>query len=456
MEIPFVFEPFLGFGAIGIFLVIGVVLRAKVHFFQYFLLPSCLVGGTLGCIAINLKMFDLPFSLFENFAYHFLNIAFISVGLTRGEKHDETQAGGKRVLKGALWMALMKGITWPLQAIIGLTCVLVFGMFGKDLFSTFGLLLPIGFNEGPGQALSIGKVYAEFGFQNAVTVGLTFAVVGYLFCFFVGMPLVKRGLSKGSMKYGKKSLSEDFLKGIMPKEKEDASAGKLTLHTENIDNLSFQLGLVGVIYIITYFFCDGIVQLLPAQTGKILWGFFFAIGMVIAVLFRFLMNKAGVANIIDPGIQRRITGFGIDIMITATLMAIQLGIVWTFIVPIMVISIPSGIITLLSILYFGKRMHSMKVEHTIVTYGMYTGQMSTGLLLLRMVDPEFKSPMLVELGAYPFLVFPFTAVCMVLATLPLSYGLSIVQMIGCYTVVLLVTLVLLKVTKLWGDPEKLF
>lgn len=456
MDIPFVFEPFLGFGAIGIFLVIGVALRAKVRFFQSFLLPSCLIGGTLGCIFLNLKMFDLSFSLFENFAYHFLNIAFISVGLTRHEHHSTDQNRKKQILRGSLWMALMKGITWPLQAIIGLSCVLLLGVFGKDLFSTFGLLLPIGFNEGPGQALSIGKVYAEFGFQNAVTVGLTFAVVGYIFCFFVGMPLVKRGLSKGAMQYGKKSLPEDFSKGILPESDNSVSAGTLTFHSENIDNLSFQLGLVGVIYVITYFLCDSIVQMLPPQTGKILWGFFFAIGMVLATLFRFLMTRAGVGHVIDPGIQRRITGFGIDIMITATLMAIQLGIVWKFIVPILIISIPSGLITLCSILYFGKRMNIMSMEHTIVTYGMYTGQMSTGLLLLRMVDPEFKSPMLLELGAYPFLVFPFTAVCMVLATLPLSYGFSIVQMIGLYAAVLLVTLVLLKVTKLWGAPEKLF
>ena len=154
---------------------------------------------------------------------------------------------------GPLWMALTQSAVFPLQAIIGLSCVLLLGMFGKDLFSTFGLLLPIGFNEGPGQALSIGKVYAEFGFQNAVTVGLTFPVVGYIFCFFVGMPLVKRGLSKGSMQYGKKSLPEDFSIGILPEDQNGVSAGTLTFHSENIDNLSFQLGLVGVIYVITYF-----------------------------------------------------------------------------------------------------------------------------------------------------------------------------------------------------------
>ena len=87
---------------------------------------------------------------------------------------------------------------------------------------------------------------------------------------------------------------------------------------------------------------------------------------------------------------------------------------------------------------------------------MYTGQMSTGLLLLRMVDPEFKSPMLMELAAYPFLVFPYALICMVLATLPVSHGYSIVLMIGLYAVIILLTLVLLKFLMYWGPPKKLF
>ncbi|MCD4718654.1 MAG: hypothetical protein K8S13_02180 [Desulfobacula sp.] len=456
MDLPFVFEPVLGFCTIGAFLVIGVVFRAHFRFFQYFLLPSCLIGGTLGCICLNLKIFDLPFSLFENFSYHFLNIAFISVGLTRTKNPNKDHGTGKQILKASLWMALMKGITWPVQAIIGLCGVLVFGLFGKDLFPTFGLLAPIGFNEGPGQALSIGKVYAEFGFENAITVGLSFAVMGYIFCFFLGMPLVRMALNKGSAKHGKTSLSKDFLKGILPKEKKDIKAGTLTFHTENIDNLAFQLGLAGIIYIITYFFCNSIAQMLPPAIGKASWGFFFAIGMIIAVLFRLLMKKAKIEHLIDPGVQNRITGFSIDIMITATLLAINLGIVWKFIIPILIISIPSGIVTLLSLLYFGRRMHTMNLEHTIVTYGMYTGQMSTGLLLLRMLDPEFKSPLLLELGAYPFFVFPFTAGFMVIATLPVTLGYGIPLMIGIYAAIMLLVLILLKITKLWGPPKTFF
>lgn len=156
---PFIFDPVLALGMIGVFLIMGVFLRAKVKFFQSFLLPSCLVGGALGCIFLNFRLIDIQFSLFETIAYHFLNVVFISVGLTQNKSKSNLPGNGKRVLRGILWMSLMKGVTWPLQAIVGLLFVLFFSRIGYELFPTFGLFLPLGFNEGPGPVLSIAKIY---------------------------------------------------------------------------------------------------------------------------------------------------------------------------------------------------------------------------------------------------------------------------------------------------------
>lgn len=92
------------------------------------------------------------------------------------------------MLKGPAWMALMQGITFPMQAVLGRVLVLLLGMFGFKLFPTFGFLVPLGFNEGPGQALTISKVWEGIGFADAATIGLTFAAVGYFCAFFIGCP----------------------------------------------------------------------------------------------------------------------------------------------------------------------------------------------------------------------------------------------------------------------------
>jgi ESS family glutamate:Na+ symporter len=457
---PFVFEPVLAFALIGSFIVIGVFLRAKIGLFQTFLLPSCLIGGVLGCIFLNFKLVDLSFTHFETIAYHCLNIAFISVGLTRKNVRDSGKGKGKQVFRGALWMSLMKGVTWPLQAIVGLLFVILFTGIGQDMFSTFGLFLPLGFNEGPGQALSIAKVYEGFGFQDATTVGLTFALIGYIFCFFVGMPLLRAGLKKGSAEYGQKSLADGFLKGIIPANGDgDGDARDVprkTLYPENIDNMAYQFAMVGLVYVLTFSFCYGISLILPMGTKKIVWGLFFVIGMTLAAIVTQIMKKIGVAYLVDPGTQHRITGFALDFMIAATLMAIQLAVVWKFIVPILAISLTGGLLTLLSIVYFGKRQENLMLERTIVVYGTYTGQLSTGLLLLRVVDPEFRSSLLVELGVFAVMVAPITLPCLVFATGQVSWGWGIWQTIGIYGAILVISLILIKILKFWGHPRELF
>jgi ESS family glutamate:Na+ symporter len=189
MQSPFPFDSILLFGFLGILLLAGVALRAGVPFFQRFLFPSCLIGGMLGLVIVNAGLIHFAAHDLETFAYHLFNISFISVGLTRGSETHKDSGHKKEVVKGAVWMALMQGITFPLQAAIGGLAVLSFSLFGLHLFPTFGFLAPLGFNEGPGQALSFGRVWETVGFNHAATLGLGFAAVGYFFAFFVGVPL---------------------------------------------------------------------------------------------------------------------------------------------------------------------------------------------------------------------------------------------------------------------------
>ena len=162
MQIPFPFEGMLTFGGMAVMLLVGVLLRAKVSIFQRFLMPSCLIGGILGLVLLNIDLIELSVSDLEAFAYHFFNISFISVGLTRTGKQESASsstAQNKSTFMGPLWMALTQSAVFPLQAIIGGLFVILFGAFGLELFPTFGFFAPLGFNEGPGQALSFGKIW---------------------------------------------------------------------------------------------------------------------------------------------------------------------------------------------------------------------------------------------------------------------------------------------------------
>lgn len=455
MHLPFPFESMLAFGTLSIMLLMGVLLRAKVNFFQRFLIPSCLIGGVMGLILLNTRLINLPASHMETFAYHFFNISFISVGLTDDGNRTTASNPKKGLLKGSLWMALTQSVVFPLQAIIGGVFMSIFGFFGLKLFPTFGFFAPLGFNEGPGQALSFGKVWEGIGFENAATIGVTFATIGFFFAFFVGVPLVNWGIRKGLAAHTLKELPRDFITGIIDKKHEPHSAGMLTMHSANIDTLAFHAALVGLVYVATYAFVRALGSLFAPDVASMLWGFFFFFGLIFAFGVRWLMKKAGANYLIDKGIQRRITGWSIDFLIVSTVMAIQLQIVWKYAVPILSISLTCGVLTTAVVVFLGRRLWDYNLERTVAIYGTVTGTVSCGLLLLRIADPEFKSPAVIEVAVMNVIMLVPLAPYLVLVNAPVWWDWSIALTVLVFLGAMVLALILLKVLRLWQTPVKM-
>lgn len=443
MNSPFPFDGMLVFAFFSGLLLLGVALRAKVGFLQKFLFPSCLAGGVFGLVSMHTGLIHIEASTIESFAYHFFNISFISVGLTRDDE-DAGHVSGKQMLKGPTWMALMQGLTFPLQAVVGGLFVIFFGFVGLELFPTFGFLVPLGFNEGPGQALSIGKAWEGVGFANAATIGLTFAAIGYFFAFFVGVPLVNYGIRKGWATFGSKELSRDFLVGLLPKNAKSETAGNLTIHSGNAETLAFQAALVGVVYGMTWGVVKMLGSVVPPDVATILWGFFFFFGLGIAYILKWIMKLVGIVHLVDPGIQRRITGWSVDYLIVATVAAIQLKIVWDYLLPISVMALANGILTTLLVVYFGKRLDAFGLERSAAIFGVVTGTVSCGLLLLRIVDPEFKTPVAFEIAVMNIFVLPIVGGCTVLVNAPIWWGWSVGLTVLVFAGILSVCLLLLK------------
>lgn len=431
MKPPFPFDGMVVFAFLSIMLLMGVLLRARVPLLQRYLFPSCLIGGFLGLLLIQFNAVKIDPSAIETVAYHFFNLSFISVGLT-GHDPSTARVTGKKMLKGPSWMALTQGIAFSLQASMGGLLVIIMGLFGISLFPTFGFLAPLGFEEGPGQALSIGKVWETFGFADAATIGLTFAAIGYFFAFFVGVPLVNLGIRKGLSTFGPKTLPADFLKGILSKKENRETAGVLTLHTASTETLAFQAALVGMVYGLTYLLVKFLGTFLSPDAAAILWGFFFFFGLGVALMVKWLMNRLGIDHLADPGIQRRITGWSIDFLIVATVAAIELAVVWDYILPISVISLVNGILSTLAVVWLGKRLDAYHLERSAAIYGAVTGTVSCGLLLLRIVDPDFKTPVAYEIAVMNIFSLPVIGGCTVLVNATLWWGWSLTGTIFVY------------------------
>jgi ESS family glutamate:Na+ symporter len=448
---PYSFEPLLQIGFLSILLLFGVILRAKVGFFQRFLIPSCLIGGFLGMLLVNLGVVPISRSSLEMLIYHLLNISFIAIGLTPSPK---TENGGGEIARASLGMALIEGVTFPLQAICGGLIVMALGAFGYELFPAFGFLPALGFTEGPGQALSIGRVWEEVGFEHAVTLGLTFSTIGFFFAFFIGIPLVNWGIRKGLSSYPSGGLQEDLVIGLVPRDKRPEPAGRLTTHSANLDALAFQIALVGAVYVLAYALVKTVTRFLPEDIGAVFWGLFFFAGLIVAVSVKFVMERIGAGHLIDQGLQRRISGCSVDFLIVSTLTAIYLVVVWAYIVPILAISTTAGVFTTLVVIYLGKRVWSRhNLERMSAIFGTVMGIVPSGLLLLRVVDPDFKTTAALEIGLMNVFAIPVVLGGIALLQGPALLGWSLWITIIALGGMMALSLILLKALGLWAPPR---
>ncbi|MGD8523975.1 MAG: hypothetical protein PVF56_22685, partial [Desulfobacterales bacterium] len=172
-----------------------------------------------------------------------------------------------------------------------------------------------------------------------------------------------------------------------------------------------------------------------------------------ALITKWAMGKFNIGHLADSGIQRRLTGWSVDFLIVSTVMAIKLAVVMKYIIPISVISLFIGTVTTLTVVYLGKRIWSYNLERTAAVYGAVTGTVSSGLLLLRIVDPEFKTPVAIDIALMNVFSIPGIGLCLVLVNGPIWWNWSTGFTVLIFLAVMAVPLVLLRVFKLWGSPK---
>lgn len=442
-------EVLFTFGVASAMLLIGVFLRRKIPFFKKMLIPATVIGGIVGFILINIGMKNyVSTSMFTEIVNQLFTISFISIGLTiaSGEKNSK-----KDIVKGAVGMGVIWCILYALTPLVGALLVMAIG--GKfDFDVAYGMMVQFGFAQGPGQAASFGALFEQYGFENAATVGITFAAVGFLAAFLVGIAIVRKGMKAGLVKNGTK-IDEDTLNGYYKKSKN--SLGKETTCSSNIDTLSFHLAIIGICYVLAIGIAK-VFELLPGFLGSSMSGMMFMNGMIAAYIVKFIMKKLKLDFLLDNDLQRRITSFATDYLVVAAFMAIELSVVSQWMVPIIIECIIVTIITTIICIYFGRRIGGKNdFERTLGLYGTSTGTVPSGISLIRIVNPELNSATSVELGMMNITMMLSTPVYMlILAYASNTINLTI-TLIGLF-IMTIIYLIILKVTKCWGNPTYSF
>ena len=403
----------INFGAISAALLLATLIRAKIRFFQRYLIPNALTAGFLLLIFYNYVAPRIGMSQEDlgGFAYHLLNLSFVAMTLRRPRK-NKAERGKNR----AFSMAVVLLSQYAVQATLGLALTFLFiYTVMPDLFPTIGYLLPLGFSSGPGQAYAIGQVWIEYGFKGAGSVGLTFAAVGFLWACFGGVFLINVGIKKGWVKRREPHGEGRRLRnGFFERDIELPVGSRLTTETEAIDTMTYNAAAVLLVYLVAYLLLKLITFLLSFagtagnDLAASLWGIAFIFCALTAMGIRRLAGFAGIDHTFDTGSLTRLAGLTIDLMVAASLGAISIVVVRAYWLPIAAMSLIAGVLAFILIPWVGSRMFpDNKFGRTIIVYGAATGTLATGLALLRVIDPDFETPVAGDYMPASAIVFVF-------------------------------------------------
>ena len=388
-------------GLIAAIMLLANFLRRQIPFVRRSLMPVSVIAGfmMLGLKLLLEKGFKLTNvfdqDLLDTLVYHCIALGFIAMSLRTAAKTQESgDAAG--VKSGAAIVG-----SYLIQGFVGLIITIVLALTIKPgLFKAAGLLLPMGYGQGPGQANNIGMTYESYGFAGGQSFGLAIAAAGYICACTVGVIVLNYWKRKklierrGEAASGGNDLTVDYFQ----------SENEIPV-SDSIDKLSVQIALVLAVYLVTYLVTLGITSALTKWApgvGKLLnsmlWGFNFIIGSAAAILLRSVLSSLEKRGAIKRRYQNnyllnRLSGFFFDIMIVAGIACIDpedLSGLW---LPFALMAAAGGVVTWFYLKRVSRRIYGdYYYEGLISMYGMMTGTIGSGILLLREIDPEFKTP----------------------------------------------------------------
>ena len=399
------------------------MLKRSIPLLQASLVPASVLGGGMLIVLAGIYkvvtgniMFDTNFfgghgtATLEMITYHCLALGFIGATF----KSSEGKLSKKRSVE-IFNTGITTVCTYLLQAFVGFGITIIAALVMDDFFAAAGVLLPFGYGQGTGQALNYGGIFEnEHGFVDGKVFGLTIAAMGFLSASIGGVIHLNVLKRRGVIKH---MASEEGT--IMS---EQVQGDNEVPMQESMDKLTIQMALITVAYMIAYVLMSVLGSLLPGMRS-VIFGFNFLLGVLAATMTKGVINLLRKKKIIhrqyiNDFLMTRISNCAYDIMVVAGIAAIRLSALEDYWGIILILGVAGLISTYIYNRIVAKTLFPEYTEEQFLAmYGMLTGTASTGVILLREIDGEFKTPAADSMvyQNFPAIVFGFPM--MILATM---------------------------------------
>jgi ESS family glutamate:Na+ symporter len=417
-----------------------VFLRAKLRLFQKILLPASLIGGLIGLILgpFVLGKF-LPFEIIPEevraswYSYAGVLINIIFAGLLLGIRLPSLKEIGTKAGPQISFGLIMGGMGDYMIGSI-LTLLVLIPLFHVD--PTFATFIEIGFSGGHGTAGGMQDTFINgvpgtgWKFPAGADLTMTAATIGILSAIILGVFFINIAARRGYCQLVQKpeELPKEERTGIVPKGREKSIA-KGTVSSASIEPMAFIMILIGFSILIGWLIVRGIRAIHPCLGGVPLFPFC----MIGGIIVQWLMTKLGIDHLIDRASVERIMGLALDFLVVSAVASIKIPVVITYAAPFLILMAAAIAYNAFLTWYLGPRMlPDAWFERGIVEYGMESGVTATGLLLLRVIDPDYRTPA-AEAFAFKQIVYEpflggglFTAIApIIVITLGLNWLLGI-------------------------------
>ena len=390
-----VWEFLVQLGLLLLFLVMGNILRRTIPLFRKCLIPSALLGGGL-LLVVDIICKQCGVTLVDNrlmqvITYHCLAIGFAAMSL-KTEKNTHKTNKTQVVEFGAL-----QGGTYMLQAFVGLVITLVLFLLtqhGDTVISYIcGLILPLAYGQGPGNALSWDINFTNTPAAQFVgngSFGLSLASIGFVVASVFGVLYINIHKKRGNLVVRNARPTDEVVDQTNPD-------GNEIPDNESVDKFTLQMGFVALAYALSF----GLMYLLGILsdfTNSIAWGFNFLWASLAAMLIRFVVKQLQRRKVmhreyINNYQMDRISGFAFDLMIVAGVAAIEINDIKNYILPIVILSLVGTVITYIYIRLVAKEcFKGFEHEFFLMCFGTMTGTASNGMILMKEIDPGLRTP----------------------------------------------------------------
>jgi len=410
---------------VGVIALVGKYIRVRVRLVQKLFLPVSIIGGFLALVLgpeVLGRLADLVgisglrdggvfgagvLDVWSELPGLLISAVFATMFLG-------AQIPSPRRAVRLLGPQLSLGLTFASgQYVVGLvlTLLVLTPLFGVP--HMFGALIEIGFEGGHGTAAGMADVMTDLDFAGGGDLALAMATVGIVSGVIIGVIVINWAARTGRTETfdARVEMSESALTGLYNRYRRPYGS-TLTVRPESLEALTFHVGIVAVAILLGQALLSGLQAIENALWADSIEIFayvpLFPLAMLGGVVLQLVAQQLGIDDFISGKMMERIQGLSLDMLIISALAALSLDAIAENIGAFAILAIAGVGWNVFVLLYFTPRfIRRYWLERGIGDFGQSMGVTATGLLLMRMADPENKSPAYEAFG-YKQLVFePF-------------------------------------------------